>query len=475
MFSLRLIGLLCFLASANCSVYEVEDSVLLLNDSNFEQAIEDHKLLFVMFYLPFVDDCQAMAPEFAKAAKQLEDAGSGIKLAKVYASFEGHLSWEYVRGIPTLMFYREGQLVRYSGNRTAEAMVQWVRKKAGNLAQPLFTADDARAFVDSAQVAVVGFFKNQTSVEAKEFLKAAYVLDHHVFAITSNDVVYRELGATKDGVMLFKKFDDRNTTLDMPVTSENVQKFVQQNSLPLVVDFTNQISGCLCRFRMPPDVFSWPTRQYNVLFYSNKSADFEEVLANFRKAAAAFQHQVLFVTIDADNENSKYILWLFFVAEHEVPAQRFVNFQVDFMRYKPRTASLKAEDIKTFVQDVLDGKIKEGMPPLDLLGDSEAHPVELNMDDNFEEVVFDITKDVLVQYYTPPVPPVASYWYPFFKLYKKNTNAPVRYRGEATVEELSKFIDTSGEYGSTYPTPVPRNLTEDGDEEWYKEYQRDEL
>uniref|UniRef100_A0A6M2D5V7 protein disulfide-isomerase n=1 Tax=Rhipicephalus microplus TaxID=6941 RepID=A0A6M2D5V7_RHIMP len=253
MFSLRLIGLLCFLASANCSVYEVEDSVLLLNDSNFEQAIEDHKLLFVMFYLPFVDDCQAMAPEFAKAAKQLEDAGSGIKLAKVYASFEGHLSWEYVRGIPTLMFYREGQLVRYSGNRTAEAMVQWVRKKAGNLAQPLFTADDARAFVDSAQVAVVGFFKNQTSVEAKEFLKAAYVLDHHVFAITSNDVVYRELGATKDGVMLFKKFDDRNTTLDMPVTSENVQKFVQQNSLPLVVDFTNQNA---------PDVFSWPTRQY---------------------------------------------------------------------------------------------------------------------------------------------------------------------------------------------------------------------
>ncbi|KAH8036592.1 hypothetical protein HPB51_002130 [Rhipicephalus microplus] len=385
MFSLRLIGLLCFLASANCAVYEVEDSVLLLNDSNFEQAIKDHKLLFVMFYLPFVDDCQAMAPEFAKAAKQLEDAGSGIKLAKVYASFEGHLSWEYVRGIPTLMFYREGQLVR--------------------------------AFVDSAQVAVVGFFKNQTSVEAKEFLKAC--------------------------------FDDRNTTLDMPITSESVQKFVQQNSLPLVVDFTNQNA---------PDVFSWPTRQYNVLFYSNKSADFEEVLANFRKAAAAFQHQVLFVTIDADNENSKYILWLFFVAEHEVPAQRFVNFQVDFMRYKPRTASLKAEDIKTFVQDVLDGKIKEGMPPLDLLGDSEAHPVELNVDDNFEEVVYDITKDVLVQYYTPQCPRckllvpmyealaekyknrkdvviakidittneverIVVHYLPVFKLYKKNTNA----------------------------------------------------
>nr|XP_037286324.1 protein disulfide-isomerase-like [Rhipicephalus microplus] len=310
--------------------------------------------------------------------------------------------------------------------------------------------------------------------------RPAYVLDHHVFAITSNDVVYRELGATKDGVMLFKKFDDRNTTLDMPITSESVQKFVQQNSLPLVVDFTNQNA---------PDVFSWPTRQYNVLFYSNKSADFEEVLANFRKAAAAFQHQVLFVTIDADNENSKYILWLFFVAEHEVPAQRFVNFQVDFMRYKPRTASLKAEDIKTFVQDVLDGKIKEGMPPLDLLGDSEAHPVELNVDDNFEEVVYDITKDVLVQYYTPQCPRckllvpmyealaekyknrkdvviakidittneverIVVHYLPVFKLYKKNTNAPVRYRGEATVEELSKFIDTSGEYGSTYPTPV---------------------
>lgn len=59
-----------------------------------------------------------MAPEYAKAAKALEDQKSDIKLAKVDATEEAELAEQHgVRGYPTLKFFRRGTPVDYNGNK----------------------------------------------------------------------------------------------------------------------------------------------------------------------------------------------------------------------------------------------------------------------------------------------------------------------------------------------------------------------
>ncbi|KAL1427292.1 hypothetical protein MTO96_017581 [Rhipicephalus appendiculatus] len=160
-------------SAVSCIDYETEDSVLILKESNFEPAIKDHQHVFVMFYAPWCGHCKAMAPEYVKAAKQLEEEGSDIKLAKVDASVERQLAEQHdLRGFPTLKFFRYGQPLQYKienlGARTADEMMRWLKTKAETPARPLTTVDEARAFVDSAEVVVVGFFKDQTSEEAKE-------------------------------------------------------------------------------------------------------------------------------------------------------------------------------------------------------------------------------------------------------------------------------------------------------------------
>lgn len=44
--------------------------------------------------------------------------------------------------------------------------------------------------------------------------------------------------------------------------------------------------------------------------------------------------------------------------------------------------------------------------------------------------------------------------FPTIRLYKKGTNEAVEYNGERTLEGLSKFIDTDGEYGKAAPEEV---------------------
>lgn len=101
-----------------------------------------------------------MAPEYAKAAKKLEEAKSPIKLGKVDATVETQLAEKHgVRGYPTLKFYRKGTPIEYTGGRQADDIVNWLNKKTGPPAKDLPTVDEAKEFIEAHNVAIVGFFK----------------------------------------------------------------------------------------------------------------------------------------------------------------------------------------------------------------------------------------------------------------------------------------------------------------------------
>ena len=94
----------------------------------------------------------------------------------------------------------------YLGGRTEAEIVAWLKKKTGPPAKELPTVDSVKAFVDGNEVAVVGFFKDSASDEAKVFIEAASGIDDIPFGLAVGEESLKAYELEKFGsVVIFKK------------------------------------------------------------------------------------------------------------------------------------------------------------------------------------------------------------------------------------------------------------------------------
>lgn len=327
----------------------------------------------------------------------MESQGSKIKLAKVDATIEEALAQEHgIRGFPTLKFFKgkhePDDAKDYNGGRQADEIVSWVVKKSGPAAITITTIEEAEGLVKEHKVVVFGFFEDAESDHAKTFLSVAESVDEHPFVITSNKEVHEKYESA-ESIVLFKQFDEGKAKFDGDHTSEDdIKKFLQAQSLPLIVEFNHESAQ---------KIFGGDIKNHLLVFVSKEAGHFEKYVENAKEVAKKYRNEMLFVTINTDEEDHKRIMDFFGMEKEEIPSMRLIRLEENMAKYKPEVADLGAENIEKFVQSYLDGNLKQHLLSQKLPEDWDKTPVKVLVASNFDEVVFDTEKDVLVEFYAP--------------------------------------------------------------------------
>lgn len=323
----------------------------------------------------------------------MDEIGTGIKLGKVDATEETALAEQFnVRGYPTLKFYRNGAPIEYNGGRQADDIVNWLVKKTGPAAKTLENVEEAEKLIKDNQVVVIGFFKDQDSTEAKEFLNVANSVDEYPFGITSNEDVYKKYDAKCGAIILFKQFDDGVTVYDGESTAEKIKQFVMSESMPIIVDFNHDSAQ---------RIFGGDIKSHLLLFLSKEAGHTEKYAVPIKDMAKEYRDRVLFVNINSDEEDHQRILEFFGMKKEEVPSMRLIKLEEDMAKYKPPSSDLSPSAIRDFVQSFLDGKLKQHLLSQEAPEDWDKTPVKTLVATNFDEVAFNKDKDVLVEFYAP--------------------------------------------------------------------------
>jgi len=427
---MKLLVFLGLLVLAHCEVKE-EDDVLVVTEANWDEVVSSESNVLVEFYAPWCGHCQSLAPEYAKAAKQLKESNSEIKLAKVDATVETKLAEKFeVQGFPTIKFFKKGNALDYGGGRTDKEIVAWLNKKTGPPAKLLDNAADVKAFADERDVAILGFFNDKESELAKAFLAVAEAVDDLEFAVAAPDAS-GDFAVTEDKIIVAKKFDDPQVVYSGEANIADIKKFVRAESIALVTEFTDEAA---------PKIFGGDIKNHLLLFISKKAENFAELKNTFQEAAKGFKGTVLFVYIDTDVEDNGRILEFFGLKAADAPTLRLIQLEGDMTKYVPETKDLDKDSVTSFVQNVIDGKIKPFLMSADVPEDWDKNPVKILVGKNFAEVALSKDKDVLVEFYAPwcgHCKQLAPIWDKLGEKYKDSENVVIA-KMDSTANEVEE-------------------------------------
>jgi len=451
-----------------CTFNSVKASdVIVLTNDNFDTEVAKHPLILVEFYAPWCGHCKHLAPEYEVAATKLKEVG--IPIAKVDADAEENrpLGDRFgIRGYPTLKLLRNGNPSEYTGGRTADSIVSWMKKQNLPAISTLNSVEEVNKFAAAERVVVVGFFSSRDSEEYDAFKTIAnQQRDNFVFGeVVGQADVNKEFGVEDTSVILFKQFDEGKNILTKDAFS-TLATFIATNSVPLIDEIGPENYKVYVESGIP----------LAYLFVDlTVSGQKDEYLAKVNDIAKNTKGKVNWVYIDwAKYAKHSERLGL---SGNKVPAIAIEKVAEGTHYAFDESTEITSAAVESWIQSFLDGSLKPTIKS-EPIPESNDGPVKILVANNFDQIVKDETKDVLVEFYAPwcgHCKKLAPTWeelgttlksvpsvviakldatandvdprygvrgFPTLKFFPANNkDAPVEYEGDRSLEDLISFV-----------------------------------
>ncbi|KAL6565343.1 hypothetical protein OROGR_002294 [Orobanche gracilis] len=388
---------------------EVDESyVVVLKESNFSEFIEKNRFVMVEFYAPWCGHCQALALEYAAAAEEMKD--DLVVLAKVEASEETELSQKFdVQGFPTLYFFVDGVHKPYPGQRTK--FVEHFDDRLTISSGAIFVGSDSDELAAASKLEDdVTFYQTTSRDVAKLFHTDPHVKRPSLIILKKEAEELTQFKITFE--FLGKLFDEINLDGGQ-FTKSAIVEFVYENKLPLVTNFTRESAHL---------VFESPIKKQLILFAT--SSDSKKFYPVFVKATKAFKGkslcvktgvrlrtsdpfaplfaeavELLCIYVELDNEDVGKQVSEHFGVSDEVPNVLAYTGNDDARKFL-LDGELTINNIKSFGEKFLSDNLKP-FDKSDPIPENNDGDVKIVVGNNFDEIVLDESKDVLLEIYAP--------------------------------------------------------------------------
>jgi len=378
-------------ALALVAVVRSEDSdVVVLTGDNFDKTVNENEFVFVEFYAPWCGHCKKLAPDYEKLATDLKKAGSPAVIAKIDATEHSGPSNTYgVRGYPTLIFFKNGNQIKYEGDRSVSAMASFINKKSGPASTLL--ADKAALDKFTENGGVVAYVTGgEEGTEYKNWIRAATSGQLEDFAL--GHVFEASLsGNYKDTVVIYKRGETPIVYPEDKITKTKVVAWINAEGYPLYEEIAQPV---------------WQRSQSAnkpLLAVFVDSAKPEQ-LTMVNEIAKALKGQVVVTYGPLPAQKSLAERWG--ASGNVFPTAILADWKnsnnpiMTVFNEETEKDGLTAATGIAFVQAALKDQYQTYLKSEPLPADNNG-PLYTLVGKNFESIVNDPTKDVFVEFYAP--------------------------------------------------------------------------
>jgi len=261
------------------------------------------------------------------------------------------------------------------------------------------TAANLIEFQNADKVVVIAYVSSTSKAPAPEFSAVAEKhRDEYLFGITSDPQAIKAAGVSAPAVVVYRTFDAPATEYPYPVSSSKVEEF--ENWLKeLAMPILGEVNGDTY------NIYVTSGRPLAYLFVDPSEEKSQTYIDALKPIASKYHGKVNFVWIDSTKfgDHAKALN----LAEAKWPSFVIQNLEQQLKYPYDQSKDVEPAAVSAMVADYLDGKL---VPKL------KSEPVPETQDENvfvlvceqFDEVVFDDSKDVFVEFYAPWYIPIVS-------------------------------------------------------------------
>ena len=338
----------------------------------------------------------------------------------------------------------------------------------------LLTKDTLEDFKKQDKVVLVAYFAADDKTSNATFTTVAEKhRDSYLFGASSDAELAEAEGVKFPSVVLYKSFDEGKNIFDEALDAEAIEKFASVKSIPLIGEVGPETYAGYMATGIPL-----------AYIFAETAEDRENLAKDLKEVAEKHRGAVSFATIDAKafgahaaNLNLKADQWPAFAIQDTVNNKKFPYDQ---------DSAITADLIGKFVQNFVDGNVEPSIKS-EPIPEKQEGPVQIVVAKNYDDIVLDDAKDVLIEFYAPwcghckalapkydilaglyvdqgyadkvtiakvdatanDVPDEVQ-GFPTIKLYKAGDKTnPITYSGSRSIEDLIKFIKENGKYEVT--------------------------
>ncbi|KAK5974668.1 Thioredoxin domain-containing protein [Trichostrongylus colubriformis] len=299
---------------------------------------------------------------------------------------------------------RHGRRSEYKGPRDAYGIIDHMKELAKPAAKKLANAGAIDRFMEKEDVAIVAFFASEDSTAFEAYAQAAEMLreDFKSMGYTTDSNAFKKYDAKPNDIIIFypvvfqSKFEPKSRTYNKAgATSEDLVAFLRDHCTPLVGKRTK--NNVATRYTKFPLVVVYYNADFSLQYREGSEYWRQKVL----NVAQKYQKEKYRFAV-ADEEEFQDELQSVGLAdsglEHNV-----IAFGYDGKKYPMDPNEFDGdfdENLEGFMKKLSTGKVKAFVKSAPVPRDDKG-PVRTLVASNFDKIVGDETKDVLIEFYAP--------------------------------------------------------------------------
>lgn len=359
-----------------------------------------------------------------------------------------------VQGFPTLFWFKNGEKQEYTGGRTKDTIIQWATKKSGPPSAAV-DCDTLKTKAKDAKFVLAYFGAEDNKLYTDVHVPFANSEDKVQFFHVADEACAKEHQVTAPGLAFLRNFEEPVVPYTGAAEKDALAAWVKPLMVPTVFEFTEEEIDAVFGQQQP-----------TLMLFRDSATDKDAAFMTvYSEAAKTHKGKMLFAYADVSGGIQERLAEFMGVTKESLPTLRAI-LPEEMKKFKCETkpSDLTVELIGKWADDVLSGAVKPNLKSEEIPEKNDG-PVTVIVGKQWEEIVMDPTKDVLVKYYAPwcgHCKKLAPIWEELGEKYKDEKNLVIA-KFDATANEAENV--QIGGYPTLifYPKDNKAGVTYDGD------------